>query len=680
MIVVALMVALIAIYYWFLNRIQPFNRVVTIAGTGNKIDSGGQLRDPFGLVASGNSIAVTDGMGGRVFLVDLKGKAQVLTEGLNMPSQIAVDRNGDYIVANSGDHTIVRINQKSGKTEIIAGVRGTPGDNDGPASEARFRAPIGVAVDANGNILVADTYNDRIRKISAEGQVTTIAGSVPGNADSPQPRFDTPCGLAISNDGSLWVADTGNRAIRRVLPDGTVSTLALTDEAGSATSAGTPVALFTVSPEEIYYCDFDGSISYLHLSESPAARPPSGKDSKPSAYRPGVVYRVVGRGGSGLVDGDISNARVNHPTGIALMGKNVLAFADGSNGLVRAVIGGSRSIGRISPAEAGLIQPKEIRAAVKPRWPFDPPATKREIAGTLGEIRGQIGEGHDAWFHNGLDVPGGYGEAVHALYPEKVTLPLAVEGTGGLRERIRFPLLGYTHLRLGRDQNDKPIGNLQPLIERDGSGRITRVRVPRGTEIKPGDIIGTLNAFNHVHLIAGPVGFEVNAIAALEFPGLEDKLAPVVELVRVFGDSGEIAMEAGARLSGKIAIAVRAYDQMDGNRQDRRLGVYRAGFQLLTANGTKLKGWEEPLFGINFERLPDDQRVVPLVYAEPSQAGYTGKTIFDYLVTNTVKGGQASEGRLDTKLVSNGSYILRAVVEDYFGNRGTRDYRVEISN
>ena len=86
-----------------------------------------------------------------------------------------------------------------------------------------FDAPVGVAVDADGNLYVADTYNDRIRKVSKDGQVTTIAGTgLPGYKDGAanEAQFDTPCGIAVDKQGNIFVADTANDTIRKITPQG----------------------------------------------------------------------------------------------------------------------------------------------------------------------------------------------------------------------------------------------------------------------------------------------------------------------------------------------------------------------------------------------------------------------------------------------------------------------------
>src|SRR5205085_12493861 len=146
-------------------------------------------------------------------------------------------------------------------------------------------------------------------------------------------------------------------------------------------------------------------------------------------------------GGSefGLVDGELSVARFNMPTGLAFNSNDALLLADSGNGLVRALAPADVALGHVAQAASAkaLIKADEIRRTVPPRWPFAPPEARREIAGTFGEIRGEQSPGHGAWFHGGLDIPGAYGETVYALHSERVTRPLPIEDVGGPRERLR---------------------------------------------------------------------------------------------------------------------------------------------------------------------------------------------------------------------------------------------------
>jgi glucose/arabinose dehydrogenase len=118
---------------------------------------------------------------------------------------------------------------------------GVAGFRDGLAERARFSEPFGVAVGPDGTIYVADAGEaHRVRRLTPDGQVSTLAGGDRGFADGPgqTARFSTPSGLALAPDGTLFVADTGNNAIRRVAPDGSVTTIAGGGIAGDADGMG----------------------------------------------------------------------------------------------------------------------------------------------------------------------------------------------------------------------------------------------------------------------------------------------------------------------------------------------------------------------------------------------------------------------------------------------------------
>ena len=174
------LLALIALGWWLWEKYappKPFGKVVTLAGAGAKIGPQPTIADPFGVAADGEDIYVTDGIGGRLYRVSLKGNVELITDQLDMPSHLAVASDRSLIVANTGAHTIVNVDPKSGQVRVIAGTANRSGFADGPGTAAKFNAPIGVAVDKQGVIYVADTYNDRIRAIDREGNVKTVAGS-----------------------------------------------------------------------------------------------------------------------------------------------------------------------------------------------------------------------------------------------------------------------------------------------------------------------------------------------------------------------------------------------------------------------------------------------------------------------------------------------------------------------
>src|SRR4051794_28485460 len=163
----------------------------------------------------------------------------------------AVDSTGNIYVADSNSHTISKITA-SGSVSILAGLTGVPGSADGTGSEARFNDPQGVAVDNAGNVYVADTFNQTIRKITPAGEVTTLAGlaGAPGSRDGRGrgARFGYPGGVAVDDRNNVYVADTINNTIRKISPSGVVRTLAgLARMSGTADGTGTDARFFAPS-------------------------------------------------------------------------------------------------------------------------------------------------------------------------------------------------------------------------------------------------------------------------------------------------------------------------------------------------------------------------------------------------------------------------------------------------
>ena len=158
------------------------------------------------------------------------------------PAGLARDRDGNLYVADLGNQTIRKITP-TGVVTTLAGLAGQPGYVNGPSSAARFASPSGVAVDTAGNLYVADAGNDVIRKVTATGVVSTLAGT-PGRLGSADglggaAQFAVPNGIAVDSAGNIYVADAdlmaladlgGNSTIRKITPEGVVSTLAGTAE------------------------------------------------------------------------------------------------------------------------------------------------------------------------------------------------------------------------------------------------------------------------------------------------------------------------------------------------------------------------------------------------------------------------------------------------------------------
>ena len=149
------------------------------------------------------------------------------------PAALAIDAGGNLLVSDTGNNTIRKITP-AGAVSLFAGVAGSGGFADGAAGSALFNSPLGIAVAAKGAIFVADSDNHCIRKISG-GSVTTFAGSpqIWGGTDATgtNAQFDGPVGLAFDTYGNLFVSDANNDTLREIATNGVVTTYA--GQAGS---------------------------------------------------------------------------------------------------------------------------------------------------------------------------------------------------------------------------------------------------------------------------------------------------------------------------------------------------------------------------------------------------------------------------------------------------------------
>lgn len=177
---------------------------------------------------------------------------------LTHPTGVATDAQGNVYVAD--DNKKIRKITPAGLVTTLAG--STFGDADGTGTEAKFRFPNGMATDADGNVYVADISNDKIRKISPQGVVTTLAGSTIGYADGTgsEAKFRTPYGVTIDAQGNVYVADSGNHKIRKITPEGVVTTLIGTsygyeDGTGTDVKFAFPQGLAIDAQDNIYVAD-----------------------------------------------------------------------------------------------------------------------------------------------------------------------------------------------------------------------------------------------------------------------------------------------------------------------------------------------------------------------------------------------------------------------------------------
>ncbi|MGH9944728.1 MAG: NHL repeat-containing protein, partial [Pyrinomonadaceae bacterium] len=668
---------------------------LTLAGDGSPAfrDAGAGtpagFAEPFGLaVGRDGSVFVADaGESNRIRKITPQGTVETFAGGaegymdgpgaaasFHTPSGLAIDLDGNLYVADTGNNRIRKVSPE-GVVTTLAG-DGTAGDRDGEASLAQFNGPVGVASDKDGNVYVADTYNDRIRMVSKDGQVRTVAGAgTPGYADGDAltaALFDTPCAVVAAGNGELFIADTGNHRLRKLTKEGQVVTLPLVWPDGAAAGEiSRPLGLALTHDD------------FLYVTESGRARV--------TQIAPDGTARVLAGHGPGFADGDgPTNARFNQPTGITVARDGALFVADSANYIVRQLVPADQQTGPLPRLNDSGVLPRialENYNGNSFPWPLDPQWRRHEVVATLGEVRGSFDSDDSRHhLHSGIDVFGVYGQTVRVVREEKISQPLSNWGFGGLNEGLRVGLISYIHLRVGRDEQDQMLDEAIFLPVRNADGSVARVRIKRGTRVRVGDALGTVNRMYHVHMNLGPPGAEANPLT-LPLAGFSDGVAPRIERdgIKLFDEAGApLTEKRRGRLvvAGRVRVVLDAYDQVDGNQPRRRLGLYRAGFQILSADGSPAPGFAGPRITIEFNRLPPDSDATKIAYADESGITVYGSasTRFLYELTNTVRDGRAERGWWDTSELPEGDYILRVIAADYAGNEATtgRDLSIAV--
>ena len=232
------------------------------------------------------------------------------------PKGVAIDNDESIIVVDSWNNRIRKIDS-NGEVTTIAG--STMGYADGTGTSAQFNSPDGLAIDNDGAIIVADSYNHRIRKIDSNGEVSTIAGSTEGYADGigENAQFDTPMGVAIDNDGAVIVADSFNHRIRKIDSNREVSTIAGVGETERYVLFQMPVGVAI---------DKDGSIIVADAGKNRIRKIHSNRD----------VTTIAGSG-YGNSDGTGKNALFYMPHGVAIDNDGVIIVTDGFNNRIRKI-------------------------------------------------------------------------------------------------------------------------------------------------------------------------------------------------------------------------------------------------------------------------------------------------------------------------------------------------------
>lgn len=297
---------------------------VAVDGTGN-VYVADTYNDTIRKITPAGVVSTLAGLAGSQGSADGTGSAA----RFNFPDGVAVDGKGNVYVADTTNNTIREITPAR-VVSTLAGLASAPGSDDGTGIFARFSHPNDVAVDTAGNVYVADTDNDTIRKVTPAGVASTLAGLAgsQGSADGTggAARFIFPEGVAVDTTGNVYVADTYNYTIRKITPAGVVTTVAglarnqgSTDGTGSAARFNTPTSVAVDTAGNIYVADlFSNTIRKI----TPA----------------GVVTTLAGlAGSSGSADGSGSAARFYYPSGVAVDAGGNVYVADGANHTIRKI-------------------------------------------------------------------------------------------------------------------------------------------------------------------------------------------------------------------------------------------------------------------------------------------------------------------------------------------------------
>ncbi|HMH22983.1 MAG TPA: NHL repeat-containing protein [Puia sp.] len=338
------------------NRIRvitPAGVVSTLAGTGivgntNGAGAVAQFNGPCGVALDGNrNIYVADTYNNLFRRITPAGVVSTVagdgnfgnvdgpaaTAEFSYPDYLAVDGPGNIYLTDRITNRIRKINRSNGAVSTIAGT-GEAGIVDGGAAIARFHSPTGITVDAAGNVYITDLLNNRIRKLSTDGIVTTLTGHgdgfTPGGfADGPPDVavFNQPQGLSVDAAGNLYLADFSNHRIRKINPAGDVTTLAGTGDPGFAdgrsfaTQLASPMGLVMDLSGNVIVADY-GNHRIRKITPAGIATTVAGSD--------------MGRVGRG--DGSAADALFGYPSGVAINPSGYIYVADGSNNNIRQVI------------------------------------------------------------------------------------------------------------------------------------------------------------------------------------------------------------------------------------------------------------------------------------------------------------------------------------------------------
>jgi hypothetical protein len=252
---------------------------------------------------------------------------------LRYPLGAAVDGSGTVYIADTNNHCIRKVSAVGIITTVAGtGDSGYSGDN-GPATSAELYYPAAVVLDGTGGFYIADRYNHRIRKVAANGIITTVAGTGNSgysgdNGPASAAEIDSPYGIALDKNGSVYIADSRNERIRKVDTAGIITTVAGNGSAGYAGDNGPAVSAKLSNPLGVAVDD-KGT---LYIADC-------NNDRIRKVDAAGTITTLAGTGSSGYSgdNGPAASAQLNDPHGIAVDSRGSVYFADVRNEVIRRV-------------------------------------------------------------------------------------------------------------------------------------------------------------------------------------------------------------------------------------------------------------------------------------------------------------------------------------------------------
>jgi streptogramin lyase len=252
---------------------------------------------------------------------------------LRWPRDMAIDRDGGLYIADTMNHRIRKVSPKGIITTVAGtGVPGYSGDG-GPATSSQLNGPRDVEIGVDGTLYIADTNNHCVRRVSPDGIITTVAGTgIAGYGGDGGPavgaQLSWPQDVAVGMDGCLYIADTGNHRVRKVTPDGTIITVAGTGIAGYGGDGGSAAGAQLARPRGVFV-DADGCV-YIGDTENHRIR---------KVTPDGIITTVAGNGSEGYSGdgGSATNAQIAWPRGVVMDVDGCMYIADCGNSVIRKV-------------------------------------------------------------------------------------------------------------------------------------------------------------------------------------------------------------------------------------------------------------------------------------------------------------------------------------------------------